>query len=105
MKIMNPNYKKIAAVPLEITLRDKIGMSVDTDKLDTLAEKIDYLLSHREEYRQRITEVMETYMFNIGDSARAGGEYIIRTLEEKRIEREKEEQEYQQLLAELNRKK
>ena len=36
MKIMNPEYTLIEAVPLEISLRDMIGKSVDVDRLDTL---------------------------------------------------------------------
>ena len=98
MKIMNPEYKKIAAVPLDISLRDEIGISVDTDKLDTLPDKVFYLLSHKAEYKQKITEVMEANIFNIGSSAEAGGDYIIQTLEEKKIEQEKAERAYQALL-------
>ncbi|HQA16517.1 MAG TPA: membrane protein insertase YidC [Candidatus Avimonas sp.] len=98
MKVMNPNYKRIAAVPLDISLRDQIGISVDTDKLDTLLDKVNYLLSKREEYRQKITDVMQENIFNIGSSAEKGGAYIIETLKEKKAQREKAERELEALL-------
>jgi len=33
MKVMNPNYTKYALEPLDITLRDKVGVSVDVENL------------------------------------------------------------------------
>lgn len=77
MKIMNPNYKKIDAVPLDISLRDEIGVSVDVDDFNKLPEIVEELLSNQEFYKEKITRVVEENIYNIGSAAKAGGEYII----------------------------
>ena len=84
MKIMNPEYKKIPLVPLDISLRDEIGVSVDTDRLGELPDLIAGLFDKRGDYKARITQVLEDNIFNIGESDRAAGEYIIQTIQEKR---------------------
>lgn len=77
MKIMNPNYKKISVVPLDISLRDEIGVSVDVEKFSELSAIVDELMNNQEHYRQKITKVVEDNIYNIGSAAAACGEYIL----------------------------
>ena len=98
MKVMNPNYQKIAAVPLDISLRDEIGVSLDTDQLDEIADKIDWLLKRRGDIREQIKEVRDRNIYNIGSSAAVGGSYIISRLQEKKLAAEKAAREYELLL-------
>ena len=84
MKIMNPNYKRIPAVPLEISQRDEIGVSLDISELDSIGEISEKLINDRNEWKQRITEILELNLYNIGDGARNGAEYIIERIERKR---------------------
>ena len=35
MKVMNPDYEELGIEPFDITVRDEIGISVDTDKIHT----------------------------------------------------------------------
>ena len=90
MKIMNPEYRKIKAEPVEISMRENIGVSVDLDKFDTLPEVVAELIAKKDEYRDKITEVLNGFIFNIGHSAEFGGKYIIETLDEKKAKREEE---------------
>ena len=82
MKVMNPEYHLLPIVPLEISMRDEIGISVDPDKLDTLAETVADLLARSKEYQTRITEVLERNIFDIGDGARGAGDYLIAHVKE-----------------------
>ncbi|MCL1847016.1 MAG: membrane protein insertase YidC [Coriobacteriia bacterium] len=82
MKIMNPEYDLLPLVPLDISLRDELGVSVDTDKLDGLADVVKDLLDHTEEYRTHITAVLQQNIFDIGDAARGGGDYLIARVKE-----------------------
>ncbi|HOO26573.1 MAG TPA: preprotein translocase YidC, partial [Clostridiales bacterium] len=91
MKIMNPNYKKIEAVPLDISLRDEIGVSVDVGDFDKLPEIIDGLLSNQEFYKEKITRVVEENIYHIGSAAKVSGEYIIQRL----VKEEAGEEEFQ----------
>ena len=79
-KIMNPNYKKIPIVPLDIALRDLLGISIDPDKLDTLADTVADMFTRKEDFREQILETREKFLFNPGKSGEAGGRYIIETL-------------------------
>ncbi len=80
MKVVNPNYEKIPLVPLDISLRDEIGISVDVEDLDTLPDVVRTLLGAAEQYKEHIAEVVRENIFDVGDGARGGGQYIIDTL-------------------------
>ena len=81
MKIMNPNYKDFDLEVLDIALRDKVGVSLDPDKLAHLADLVDELISEKDEYQSRIKTVVEHYLYYPGRSGEAGGTYILRQLE------------------------
>ena len=84
MKVMNKNYKRIPAVPLDISLRSEIGVSIDTGDLGSIGEVCEKLILEKEMWRDRITKTVERYIYNIGDGARSGAEYIIGRIKHKR---------------------
>lgn len=81
-KINNPEYDKISVKPLEITLRDKIGIQVEPEHLENVAEEINKLLNSADEYRENITAIVDKYIANFGRSGEIGGRYIIDRLNE-----------------------
>lgn len=83
-KIMNPEYEKISCVPVEVTLRDKLGISLDLDKLDETGEKVSMLLGQREDYKDRISQVVREYLFNPGCSKGAVTDYVIEAIRSKK---------------------
>ena len=82
MKVMNPEYDLLPLVPLDISLRDELGTSIDTDGLDGLADAVADLLARSGEYRGRIEEIVKRNIFDIGDAARGGGDYLIARMKE-----------------------
>lgn len=82
MKIMNPEYDLLPLVPLDISLRDELGVSVDVDKLDTLGDVAEDLMARSEEYRTHITKTLEQNIYDIGDAPRGGGDYLIARIKE-----------------------
>lgn len=90
MKIMNPEYKKIDVVPINIWMRDEIGCALDLDELDKIDEKVSMLLREKEKYYEKIGAFVEEYMYNLGCSAEVGGKYIIKQLQQKAKERKGE---------------
>ncbi len=80
MKVMNPEYEKLGITPLDITLRDKLGVSVEPAELGTIRAVVDNMLQNREKYREVIDATVEEYMFFPGRSGEAGGKYIIKQL-------------------------
>lgn len=75
-KINNPDYEKITVAPLELTLRDQVGVRVKPEELSGLAEKIRVLCGD-ESARGRIAEIREKYIANFGRSGEVGGKYIL----------------------------
>lgn len=89
MKIMNPNYKELDIVPINIWARDKIGKSLDTDELDKVKDTVKELLKSKEQYNKKITKIVNEYVYNLGDSAEVCAKYIIDVIQNKVKERSK----------------
>ena len=83
MKVMNPEYQKIDTVPLNILLRSKLGKSLKPDQMDHVAETVDYLMIHKEQYEEQINELAHKYIYNLGVSAEIGADYIIKSIQRK----------------------
>ena len=83
MKILNPNYDKYSRPATDITWRDEVGVSIDTDKLDTVSRVVDELLSNPDKYKAQITEALKRNIFNLGESGKAGAKYIYNQLVKK----------------------
>ncbi len=89
MKVMNPNYKDIDIVPLNVYARNVIGKSLDLDELNKLQYTVDELLNSKDKYKKKITKVYADYVSNHGNSAEVGANYIIKLIQDKVKERSK----------------
>lgn len=84
IKCMNPNWEKIGCVPTEISLRDRVGVSVDKDRLGEAGDIVRDLLSRADEYEVKIGQVLAEHIYNRGHAGEAGADYILHSLLEKR---------------------
>lgn len=89
MKVMNPEYKKIDTVPLNILLREEIGCSLNLDEMGKIPEMVDRLIKMQSFYKEHIHSFVEEYVYNPGSSAETGAGYIISSLQEKIAKRRK----------------
>lgn len=48
-----------------------------------MAETVDYLLEHKKQYREQIDMLAHEYIYNLGCAAKAGADYIIKSLQSK----------------------
>ncbi len=80
MKVLNPNWEKVGITPMEISLRDEIGRSLNKDQLKQADEVISEMNAHPKEWAERIGKVKEHYYFNLGTSGQKGAEYILSSL-------------------------
>ncbi|MDR1760061.1 MAG: membrane protein insertase YidC [Fibrobacter sp.] len=83
MKVMNLEWNKIDIEHIDIWIRDKIGESIDVDKLGGIREIVTNLLESRDTYKESIERVMREKLYAPECSARIGGEYIISRIREK----------------------
>lgn len=77
VKAPNPNWEKIGITPLEISLRDQIGRSLNKDQLDQVNGIMDEMAAEKDAWKQRIAEVRERNIFHPGEAGRIAAEYII----------------------------
>lgn len=76
-KVTNTEYERLELLPIEVSIREKIGAILSIADCGKAPEAIEDLFSRREEYRGRIRELRENYSFNLGRSASVGARQII----------------------------
>lgn len=93
MKVVNKDYEKIKVKPFDITARDTIGKSISKEETKNIKEVVDGLLSAKEDYRQQIDELKNSYFYNLGSSGDAAADYIIERLNRFNVQSEEANEE------------
>ena len=83
MKIMNPDYKQIDVVPLNILLRDLVGMQIELSELDRIPEAVEKMLSSSNYYHEEIERLAHEHIYHLGSSAKVAADYLIHQLQKK----------------------
>lgn len=85
MKVVNPDYKELTSVPIDIELRDKVGISLDLDKeeLAKINASVEKLLYDNQFSKDAMAKMRDAYIYNVGNSGVVGAKYIIKRLVEK----------------------
>jgi len=84
MKVMNPNYEQLGVEVVDLSLRNTVGVSVEPDDADKLNDSIMQLLTNRDDYRERIEQAKQNYLYHPGRNGEAGGKYITQQLESRK---------------------
>ena len=82
-KARNKKYDKIGFVPLEISIRNKIGEIISIQNLGSIPERIEFLYGHITDFQSKIKKIRDDTIFNIGKSGEAAANEIIRIINEK----------------------
>ena len=80
MKIMNPEWERIDITPLNLEIRHIVGTSVNTDELDKVPGILKDMEDKMDDYAKAIEEYETDQIYNLGGSAKVGGEYIMERL-------------------------
>ena len=76
-KVTNPEYEQLPCEPLEVTLRSQIGTVVSPDALAHIGAHIDEALrSDSGAFKERVQQLRNRWVYNIGSSGPVGAEYI-----------------------------
>lgn len=84
MKLMNQNYQQYGIEPLDIKLRDVVGVSVDLKDIREIGEIVQDVLLAKDSYKDGIKQTVEQYLYYPGRNGEASGKYIISQLEGKK---------------------
>ena len=77
-KVNNPEYELLDIIPFEIWIRDNIGKTHSAEKLDSLSDSVNELLSN-DTYADNDLITREN-VFNIGKSAQVGAKHLAQLL-------------------------
>ncbi|MBQ8409857.1 MAG: membrane protein insertase YidC [Clostridia bacterium] len=89
MKVLNENWEKIGCTPIEITLRDEIGVSIEKSDVQNIDAIVKDMFKKSGEHEQRIEKALQKAVYNVGHSDPVGAKYILRRLIEKQEAKKK----------------
>jgi len=75
-KIVNPRYLEVGIEPVDSGLRSQIGEVLALDELDRADYVIAELISNMDAYIEKIRSARREFLYNFGNSSRAGATYI-----------------------------
>ena len=91
IKCLNPEWEKIGITPLEVALRDKIGVSLEKEEVaGKTRETVAAMLGRAEEWKAQIAAVRDENVFNPGRCGEVAADYLIKTLTERRDKTKKQ---------------
>lgn len=86
MKIVNPDYQELSTVPVDIELRDRVGISVTVKRVgDEIVETVEKLLFDVQFSPEAMQKLKEEYIYNNGTSGKVGAKYILGRLVERSL--------------------
>jgi YidC/Oxa1 family membrane protein insertase len=81
-KINNSEYEILDIEPLEVFIRDEIGLILSEEQLPSIVDYVQQLIKLQSFYSERIKKLRESYVFNIGDSGKVGAMALYKMLNE-----------------------
>ena len=89
MKVVNEEYTELETVPIDIELRDKVGISLNLEEISTkVTESVDKLLHDTQFSRESMQQLKEQYLYHPMESGKVGAKYLINRLVEKSKKKE-----------------
>ena len=77
-KIHNPDYEELPEIPLEISIRDKIGEIISLSDMEVLPEKIQILCQNPDIIKSKIQKIRGELISNLGNSLKLEAEFILK---------------------------
>lgn len=77
LKIKNERFRELGIEPIELVLREEIGVIVSLENLDSIPQVISDLMANKVVYEKRLAELRKKNVYSFGQSANIGTQYII----------------------------
>jgi len=81
LKIMNPEYEKLGIEPFNVWMRDILGKVVKVEEAGSIDKVIDEIFASEESYHEVIRKYAYDYVYNLDNSSKVGGDYIIEAVQ------------------------
>jgi len=79
-KIHNPDFEENPILPIEVSIRDKIGKIILPSNIDKIPSEVNDLRNQSIEMKKMIKILKNEKIFNIGNSAKVSSKYIVELL-------------------------
>lgn len=89
-KVMNHAWEDLELESLDVSLRNQIGVDIPLDELENIGSVAQEMIAQRDSYRERIIQVMEANLYNVGTAAEHAGAYLLSSLAQHEARREAE---------------
>ena len=76
-KVRNPNYKRFGIDSTDVSLRNRLGKSIPLEDASTFGDVVTELLRTRALWEERIRDVRDGFVFNLGHGGEAAGRYLL----------------------------
>lgn len=80
-KIHNPDFTDIPEIPIEISIREKIGTIILPSEIKSIPKEIENLKQESDKIKERIKDIRDTKIFNVGNSEKNAAIRIIELLD------------------------
>ncbi len=84
MKVLNPDWEKYQNRPALLELRNKIGVSFSMEDVDKVGDAIGEIQQGKILNREAISQIVEEYVYHVGEHGKSGAAYIIGRIAQKR---------------------
>ena len=79
-KVNNPEYIKFKNKPIEIELRNKIGVLIKLKNIERVSKVINKMVSEKKQWREKIFKIRKKLFFNVEKSGITGANFILKKL-------------------------
>jgi len=80
MKVGNPDWDKTGIDPEDITLRNRVGKSLEPAKANQIGDMVQDMLASADEWNDAIRQVRSEIISNVGHGAEVSGEYLLEAI-------------------------
>lgn len=83
IKIVNPDYRELESVPIDIEARNRVGISLELSEISKIDEAAKRLMSEERFTTAQMAALRDHYIYNVGRSGEVGGKYLINRIIER----------------------
>ena len=83
MKVINKDWQELGIEPVDLELRDQIGVSLDPAEAATAGTVVERMLAEQGDWRDGIERIRSGFLFNLGHGAETAGEYLLSSILDK----------------------
>ncbi len=83
LKIKNQRFRELGIEPLELALREEIGIIVSLENMESIPQVISSLIAKKGAYEKRLGELRKNNVYAFGQSTKIGAKHIIDLITDK----------------------